>query len=117
MKLGPEDSLQILVMDYIFYKHNAIWDDTYHFAGERRCSPLYGHILKRKGVKAGVADIFICVPRGTFHGLWMELKCGKNKPTESQKSFLSRMTLRGYLCGCLVGFEASIAFLEAYLAL
>ena len=41
--------------------------------GEAR-NPIIGAKLKRMGVKAGVPDLFLPVPRGGFHGLWIEMK-------------------------------------------
>ena len=34
--------------------------------------------LKRQGVKAGVPDVVLPVPRGEYHGLYIELKAGSN---------------------------------------
>ena len=41
--------------------------------------------LKRQGVKAGVPDLHLPVARGGYHGLYIELKVGSNKPTQLQK--------------------------------
>jgi hypothetical protein len=41
--------------------------------------------LKAAGVKAGVPDICLPVARGDWHGLYIELKVGKNKLTEAQR--------------------------------
>ncbi|MCI8442549.1 MAG: VRR-NUC domain-containing protein [Provencibacterium sp.] len=57
--------------------------------------------LKRQGVKAGVPDIFLPVPRGPYHGLWIEMKVKPNKLTEKQRdwlAFLSRMGYRTAVC-------------------
>lgn len=40
--------------------------------------------FKAMGVKAGVPDILLPVARQGFNGLAIELKSGKNKPTEHQ---------------------------------
>lgn len=40
--------------------------------------------FKAMGVKAGVPDILLPVPRQGYNGLAIELKSGKNKPTEHQ---------------------------------
>jgi hypothetical protein len=37
--------------------------------------------LKEEGQKAGVPDICLPVPRGEYHGLYIEMKYGRNKPT------------------------------------
>lgn len=35
--------------------------------------------LKAEGVKKGVLDIFVAVPRGQYHGLWIEMKIEKHR--------------------------------------
>lgn len=52
--------------------------------------------MKAEGVKAGVLDINLDVPRGGFHGLRIEMKYGKNKPTKQQKQWITRYSEYGY---------------------
>lgn len=46
--------------------------------------------LKKEGVKAGVSDLFLSVPSGDKHGLYIEMKsCDpKTKTSESQREWL-----------------------------
>lgn len=44
--------------------------------------------LKAEGVKAGVLDIFLPYPKDKWHGLFLEMKWGKNKLTKEQKEFI-----------------------------
>jgi len=41
--------------------------------------------LKKQGVRAGVSDYLLAYPCGGYHGLWIELKAGRGKPTKPQK--------------------------------
>lgn len=52
--------------------------------------------LKAEGVRAGVADIHVPIPRRGFYGMWVEMKYGKNKLTIDQRVFLAAMSNRGY---------------------
>ena len=57
--------------------------------------------LKRQGVRAGVPDLFLPTARGGFHGLFIEMKFGKNKPTQKQKEWLKELDAQGYaVCVC-----------------
>lgn len=67
--------------------------------------------LKREGVTAGVWDIFVPIPAAAFHGLFIEMKFGKNKLTQSQIKFGKQMVENGYKC--LVCYNA----IEAYNAI
>lgn len=61
--------------------------------------------LAEEGVKTGVPDIFLPVARGIFHGLFIEMKEGKNKPTKDQKWYLDQLGKQGYMTVVAYGFE------------
>lgn len=74
-------------------------------------------MLKASGVKPGVPDLFLPVPRGKYHGLWIELKHGKNKPSELQKQWLTDLQRMGYYAVVAVGFDHAVEHLERYMDL
>ena len=70
--------------------------------------------FKAEGVKAGVPDLLLPVPRGGYHGLFIELKRldGGRLRTE-QKAWLDRLRAQGYRTAVCRGWEeASEALLE-----
>ena len=74
------------------------------------------------GVKRGYPDIALDVPRsrpegGVYHGLRLELKVGKNKPTPEQEWWLERLNAQGYRAVVAYGFDAAVEAIEAYLSL
>lgn len=71
--------------------------------------------LKVEGVKAGVPDIVLPVARGGYHGLYIELKVGKNKPTHEQKEWLKRLEIEGYYTTWCIGSKQAIEIIENYL--
>ena len=83
--------------------------------GYRR--PLEALRFKKQGVKSGVSDIFLPLPRGGYHGLFIELKVGKNKPTRNQLDFLSDMEKEGYQCKVCYGSDEAIANILNYIKL
>lgn len=52
--------------------------------------------LKREGVKPGVPDVFLPVARGGYHGLYIEMKHGNNKPTKDQLKWINGLKANGY---------------------
>lgn len=55
--------------------------------------------LKRQGVVPGILDLMLCVPRGKYHGLAIELKIpvGKCKPpSKEQSAYIAFLTEQGY---------------------
>lgn len=71
--------------------------------------------LKAEGVKAGVPDISLPVPCGRYHGLYIELKAGKNKTTESQSGWIDKLTQQGYCVAVCYGWEAASKIITQYL--
>lgn len=105
---------QINFMNWVRENYPDIWEDTYHFANERRCSVMEGRNLKKMGVKKGVSDIFVAVPYCGLSGLWIELKAEGGRLSEEQKEFITRMNSRGYLALAVWGADSAKAVFNAY---
>ena len=78
-----------------------------------------GARAKAEGVKEGVSDLFLPVPilkSVAWHGLYIELKVGSNKPSTAQANFISDMREVGYDAVCLNGWEACRAKILEYLS-
>lgn len=71
--------------------------------------------LKAEGVKAGVPDICLPVARGKYHGLYIELKVGKNKTTENQDMWLEALNKNGYYTNVCYGWEEASKVITDYL--
>lgn len=113
--MQAEQVAQVNIMNWLQYNYPDEYKDTLHIANERRCSIQQGVLLKKLGVKRGVSDMFMAVPRGGYSGLWIELKVGKGKPSKEQQEFLARMTLRGYMAACVWGYEGATEVIASYL--
>jgi hypothetical protein len=72
-------------------------------------------ILKGEGVKSGVPDVCLPVARQGFHGLYIEMKVDKNKPTENQMWWMCRLSEQGYKVKVCWGWEEAKREIEAYL--
>lgn len=71
--------------------------------------------LKAEGALAGVPDLFIPHSRGMYHGLFIEMKVGKNQPTSSQKNVMSKLLDNGYKCEVCYTIEGFIETVKDYL--
>lgn len=73
--------------------------------------------LKQMGVRAGVSDLCLPYPRGTYCGLYIEMKYGKNRQQVSQKEFLADMAAAGHFVATCYSAEDAVAIIEEYLHL
>ena len=75
--------------------------------------------LAAEGVKAGVPDVMLPVPRGGWHGLFIELKRadGRNRPTAQQRAWLDGLVDQGYRTAVAYGATEAIALVTAYLGM
>ena len=71
--------------------------------------------LKRQGVKAGVPDIVLPAARAGYHGLYIELKAGKNTTTKTQEKWLEHLTAAGYFTAVCYGWQKAAELIESYL--
>lgn len=71
--------------------------------------------LKRQGVKAGVPDVVLPVPRGEYNGLYIELKAGSNTTTANQKSWLKFLRQQGHYTAICYSWQLAAELIERYL--
>lgn len=71
--------------------------------------------LKAEGVRAGVLDVFLPLPRGECAGMWVEFKHGYNKPTDLQEAEIGALVEAGYAVLICWGAIAAIEMTETYL--
>jgi len=79
--------------------------------------------LKAEGVKSGVPDIFLAIPKWTlspnrhiiYTGLFIEMKFGKNKLSENQRGWVARLKYKEYRVAVCYGFDEAKKVIEQYL--
>ena len=105
-----EDQLQMACASYLDHLRVLYT----HVANERQTSPMRGAKLKKMGVKRGVPDILIFDPIGIYNGLAIELKVGRNKPTEDQHKWMALLRERGWLCAVARDFDEFKIAVDSY---
>lgn len=73
--------------------------------------------FKRMGVKAGVPDLFLPVPRGGCHGLFIELKAPYGRLSDYQRGWLESLKASGYAVSVCYGYDEARRDILQYLAL
>lgn len=77
----------------------------FHVPNGGRRNAREAAFLKLEGVVAGIPDLFLAVGRHGFHGLFIEMKAGKNTTTPAQKEMMERLYRAGYSCAVCRSFE------------
>lgn len=80
-------------------------------------SKITAVILKREGVKSGVPDLCLPVPRGNYHGMYIEMKAGKGKTTENQNTWIKELKQQGYKVIVAYGWQEASKIILDYLDL
>lgn len=71
--------------------------------------------LKQQGVKAGVPDLMLPIPSGKYHGMFIEMKFGKNKVTNFQSEWIRELSLQNYKCEVCYSASEAINIIQEYL--
>ena len=75
--------------------------------------------MKQQGVRSGVSDLVIAVPRGGYHGLYLELKATPPHDAalaESQRDWLTKMEAQGYCAVLALGVDEARAAITEYMS-
>ena len=97
--MGSESAEQIALFRWAAYESATIKELAllYHVPNGGHRNAATAKRLKSEGVKAGVPDICLPVARDGYHGLYIELKVDKNKPTMHQTAWIDSLNEQGYL--------------------
>lgn len=112
-KCLPEDQEQIIAATWLD-KNNILY---YHVPNGGKRNAIEGAKFKRMGVKPGVPDICIPMPRQGYHGLYIELKRGDQNATttDNQNYWLTELSKQGYDVYVAHGASALIDYVKTYL--
>lgn len=133
--MKPEEREQCALIEWARL-HDDIWPYLIHIRNEGKRSLAEGARAKRMGLMKGVSDLFLAFPickkikippkteynpdmflpaDGMYwlHGMWIELKSQKGKPSLEQVEFLHKMHNQSYSTGIYYNWtEAANAILE-----
>lgn len=72
--------------------------------------------LKDEGQRNGIPDLCLCVPKGIYHGMYIELKRVKGGVVRpEQTTMIEELNRLGYAAGVARGAEMAICLIKAYM--
>lgn len=114
--MKSEDTEQINVIEWSQWNMNRFpelkW--LHHVPNGGSRNRLEAVKLKQMGVKAGVSDLCLPYPKGIYCGLYIEMKFGSNRQTDSQKEFLKDMAAAGHYVATCYSAETAVSVIEEY---
>lgn len=95
----------------------AMWNlPVYHIPNGGSRNKMEAANLKRQGVKAGVPDLCFPAALRGYHGMYIEMKWGKNKTTDAQDEWIVRLHNSGYFVSVCYSFEEAKTLIDWYFA-
>ena len=73
--------------------------------------------LKSEGVVAGVPDLFLSIPRGGFHGMYLEAKIKPNSLSDKQLVMMHKFKQQGYKAVVFWTFYEFVHVIDEYMNL
>ena len=72
--------------------------------------------FKREGLVSGIPDLMLAVPKGIYHGLFIEMKSNKGKPSANQIKMIGKLRDQYYYVDIINSFEQFTSLINKYLA-
>jgi len=71
--------------------------------------------LKLEGVRPGIPDVFISIPKGKWSGLFLEFKTKTGTLTKPQKFYLDALSKAGYQTAVVRSVDEAISVVHEYM--
>lgn len=124
-----ETYIQQSCVTWFAYQYPEIWQDSMLFAIpngqklQRKQSSSGGWYSpsglrqKAEGKQAGVADLFLSVPKGIHHGLYIEIKTETGTLSKQQRKFRESCKKYGYGFVVCRNLDEFIEIINVYLSI
>lgn len=71
--------------------------------------------FKAMGLKSGVSDLLLCLPKHGYAGLWIELKSMRGTATQGQRNWQDLMRRQGFAASIAYGWREAADLIVGYL--
>ncbi|HHH1657050.1 TPA: VRR-NUC domain-containing protein [Yersinia enterocolitica] len=82
----------------------CVGDYLIHIPNEGKRGPKAARDAKRLGLRKGVPDLFLALPRGGYAGLWIEMKVKSRLTSAEQFRWLRKLDNVGYVATTCFSF-------------
>lgn len=110
--LGKEDHLHRAILTYIKLQYPFVL--VAHPANEGKRTHFEQFKIKWLGVSPGLPDILVFTPGARYKGLAIEVKAGKNKPTDNQTRWIANLWTCGWMAVWVNDFDKAKEHIDEY---
>jgi len=105
---SPERDMQVAFFEEVAWRANTDWrwGMILSYPLQRGNDVVWLKMRLQEGASKGFPDIAVLLPVGDYNGLFIELKAGRNKPTEHQIDWCKKLNQAGYLACVLYATSA-----------
>ena len=111
----PDHPLQMLTVAWFRAQYPSLAMLLFAIPNGGQRNPATAAHLKAEGVVAGIPDLFLAVPMGQDHGLFLEMKTPTGVVSKAQHAAHSSLRAQGYRVDIARGYEAAKTLLREYL--
>lgn len=109
------EQVQLVAMVEAAYPREAAMLFAIPNGGDRNI--LVAAKLKKEGVRRGVPDMFLALPRGGWHGLFIEMKRRRGGVVSpEQAAYIEALRAQGYRAEVCKGCDEALEVLRDYLS-
>jgi hypothetical protein len=109
----PEHEMQVQIVNYLkSHPSHPLFTAT---VGGVRLAAHTAMKMRAAGYSKGTPDLLIFEPRGQYHGLALEVKTEKGRPSEEQKKWIADLNERGYCAKITRGYKETVETIKNYL--
>lgn len=83
--------------------------------GDAKQRAMRWAMLEKEGANKGTADLLLSIPRGEFHGLYIEIKTPEGRQSDDQAAFEQAVLAEGYGYAMPRTFEEFQRVVKSYL--
>ena len=112
-----EDDLQATCIKWFDYQYPKLKNLLFHVPNGGNRNVREAARLKSQGVRSGVADLILLIPKSNFHGLCIEMKSEKGKLSENQKEWLKLVSSQCFCVQVCNSFESFYKTINEYMNL
>lgn len=110
-----ESQEQRLLVQWFDLHYPQLQDLFFHIPNGGHRHMLVAKKMKSEGVRPGIPDLKLAVPKQGYHGLFIEMKAQGGRLSPRQKVVISKLRANGYRVEVCRGFDAARAVVQDYL--